>query len=183
MTKDKYALLVIDMQLVAFDGKITPPISNGTQLLKSVSGLIEFCRSIEIPIVYLQTCALSGQPYARDTHGWEIHPELGLQANDTVVHKVQSSGFEGTDLQDVLTALGVNTLISCGTWSEYCVTATSRDAIDLGYRVLVAADGHGTAAASHDEARETVAKQNKELTQHDALVIDIAGIKSMLVAA
>ena len=72
--KTSYALLVIDMQLVAFDGKITLPIVDGSRLLDRVSTLVDVCRVEEIPIIYLQTCALSGQPYARDAHGWEIHP-------------------------------------------------------------------------------------------------------------
>ena len=62
MNKENYALLVIDMQLVAFDGKITPPIAHGSQLLCKVSTLIENCRSEDIPVIYLQTCALSGRP-------------------------------------------------------------------------------------------------------------------------
>ena len=80
MNSKKCALLVIDMQLVAFDGKITPAIPNGGELLGTVLELIRSCRSARVPVVYVQTSALSGQPYAKDRHGWEIHPQIAPQS-------------------------------------------------------------------------------------------------------
>ncbi len=180
MKRENGALLVIDMQLVAFDGKITPPISNGSELLKTTAGLIEACRTAGIPIVYLQTCAVSGQPYARDVHGWEIHPEIAPLADDRIVYKVQSNGFEETNLDDVLTEIGVTALIVCGIWSEYCVTATSKAALELGYPVWVAADAHGTVASNDEDALEVVAKQNRELARSKAITVDVEDIKAEL---
>ena len=56
------ALLVIDTQLVAFDGEITPPVQNGSQLLDKVEALIATCRAANLQIIYLQTTARLGQP-------------------------------------------------------------------------------------------------------------------------
>ncbi len=181
MQNDRYALLVIDMQLVAFDGKITPPIVHGSQVLDSTAELIDISRANGIPVVYLQTCALSGMPYAKDVHGWEIHPRLSPAAADRVVYKVQSNGFEDTELQEVLTQIGVDALITCGIWSEYCVTATSKAALELGYRVCVATDAHGTVADSEDNAREIVTRQNNELVQCGALSLDVKSIATELI--
>ena len=66
----KSALLVIDMQLVAFDGQITPPINAGDVVLANVARAISNCRAQEIAVVYVQTCAVKGQPYAQDQPGW-----------------------------------------------------------------------------------------------------------------
>jgi hypothetical protein len=52
--KTSYALRVIDMQLVAFGGKTTPPIIDGSQPLDKVSSLIDVCRAEDIPVIYLQ---------------------------------------------------------------------------------------------------------------------------------
>jgi len=156
MKKEKYVLLVIDMQLVAFDGKITPSIINGAELLDKVSELIGICRTENVPIIFLQTCAFSGQAYSKDVHGWEIHEKVFPKPNDKVVFKVNSSGFDNTILHDVLTEIGADSIITCGIWSEYCVTATSESALKLNYLVCVAADGHGTVSKDKVEANRVV---------------------------
>jgi nicotinamidase-related amidase len=178
--KTSYALLVIDMQLVAFDGKITPPIVDGSQLLDKVSDLIDVCRADDIPVVYLQTCALSGQPYARDTHGWEIHPRLLQRTEDRIVEKVSSSGFDDTKLQETLVDLGVEGIIVCGIWSEFCVTATSKAALEIGFEVCVAADGHGTVSGNEADVVSVNSRQNSYLAGKGARVVDIKDIRANL---
>ena len=176
MSKIKYALIVIDMQLVAFDGEITPPITNGSQVLQNVSRLVEICREHDIPIIFLQTCAASGQPYAKDTHGWEIHPVISVQPEDQIVFKTGSDGFRNTALQEILTRIGATGVITCGIWTEYCVSATSLSAIKLGYKVCVAADGHGTVRETADEAANVVSSENDALMQEQASIVEIANI-------
>ena len=169
-TDDALALIVVDMQLVAFDGKATPPITNGAQVLEAVAGLIRRSRDNRLPVVYVQTCAASGRAYARDFHGWEIHPRLARRRDDPVVYKSHSSGFTDTDLQEVLRQIGAHTLIVCGIWSEYCVANTCRDALRLGFGVCLAADAPGTVADSREAARATVERQNRELAQSGVAV-------------
>jgi len=171
------ALIVIDMQLVAFDGQVTPPITNGARLLERVSRLIEMCRTNAIQLVYVQTCAVSGQPYARDVHGWKIHPQLAPLAEDRVIYKRNSSAFDNTDLQQVLDGLGVRTLMVCGIWSEFCVVNTSMDAAKLGFEVYVAADGHGTVSKSKEAANNIVARQNERISQLDISVLAISELR------
>ena len=157
------ALLVIDMQEVAFDGRVTPPIVDGDSLLRTVARLIEGWRAANRPIVYVQTSAAPGQPYARDVHGWRIHPDVAPVGDDIVVTKRHSSGFDGTDLAGVLERLGVTGVITCGIWSQFCVANTSRDAAGLGLNVWVAADGHGTVAPTAAEAARIVSGTNAQL--------------------
>jgi len=162
------------MQLVAFDGKVTPPITDGSRLLASVSKLIESCRKHEIPIVYLQTSAAAGRPYAMDVHGWEIHPQISPDDEDHVVTKRNASGFSGTDLHHVLKSLGVDTVLVCGIWSEHCVAKTCIDAIRSGYRVVVIGDGHGTVASNVEEARRTACQQNRRLKEAGASICTVS---------
>ncbi len=164
------ALLIIDMQLVAFDGEITPPIQDGAMVLKNAGDLLIACRTAGLHIVYIQTRAASGQPYAEDVHGWAIHPSIAPEIDDTVVFKVNSDGFEDTELESVLNRLGVRDLITCGIWSEYCLARTSTTAIELGFNVRVAADAHGTVSDSQEAARAIVGQQNEILAKRNAIV-------------
>ncbi len=166
--KSASALLVIDMQLVAFDGAVTPPIVDGAQLLESVARLIDGCRKHGIAVVYVQTSAAPGQPYAADVHGWEIHPRISPRGGDPVVAKRASSAFDGTSLTRVLRGPGIEELLVCGIWSEHCVANTTIDAVQLGFRVVVVGDGHGTVASTVGEARRIVDEQNRRLSQAGA---------------
>lgn len=168
------ALLVIDMQLVAFDGTVTPPIVDGTRLLESVSTLIDGCRSKGTHIIYLQTSATAGNAYARDVHGWEIHPRISPHGEDRVVIKQNSSGFDGTTLLEALTGLGIGTVLVCGIWSEHCVANTCLDALRSGFLTVVAGDGHGTVAATVDEARRVVCQQNHRLKEAGASICTVS---------
>lgn len=181
--KSTPALIVIDMQAVAFDGKITPPITGGKELLASVSRLVRACRNRDIPIVYIQTCAASGQPYSRDVHGWEIHPEIAPERKDHVVFKRNSSGFDGTNLAVVLNDLGVRSVLVCGIWSEYCVRNTARDAASLGLEVFVITDAHGTVASDDASANGIVALQNRELAELGMKVLGIDELAVLLADA
>ena len=172
MKNDKYALLVIDMQLVAFDGKITPPYPDGSQLLDKLSDLIGICRGEEIPIVYIQTCnKFPGLPYSKEAHGWEIHERIAPQDEDVVVFKENSSGFDGTDLHKVLSDLGVEGLIMCGGWSEFCVASSVKDALSHSYQVCLAKDGHSTVSDDEEKGRAIIAEQNAALAELGATVV------------
>ncbi|GJL94005.1 MAG: isochorismatase [Hyphococcus sp.] len=178
--KSNYALLVIDMQLCGFDGKITPPIEDGDQLVEKVAKLIALCRLNKIPIIYIQHCGSSGLPYAKEMHGWEIHPAVFPQKGDSIVFKRNSSGFEETDLRQHLIKLGVNSVITCGIQSEFCVTNTSMSALGFGYKVFVAADVHGTVSSDEWKADEIVGRQNSFLEQHQASVIALNELREVL---
>ena len=174
--KSDAALLVIDMQLCAFDGKITPPIFEGDKILNIVGTLIDDCRTFGLPIIFIQTCAVSGRPYAKDSHGWEIHPELKKKPTDPVIYKTQSSAFEDTKLVSALSELGISKLITCGIWSEYCLANTSLDALNLDYSVTVVADAHSTVADTNIGAMQTVAEQNDRLAKNGARLLNASEI-------
>ncbi|MFT5208293.1 MAG: nicotinamidase-related amidase [Flavobacterium sp.] len=173
------ALLVIDMQLCAFDGKITAPINDGHILLDTVAELIDVCRSQKMPIIFAQTCAYYDQPYAKDMHGWEIQPSLTKEDEDEVVYKIQSNTFENTNLQQVLATLSVSKLITCGAWSEFCVANTTSAALALGYEATAIADAHGTVAKNNFEASEKIVRQNERFLEMKASVLTLSQLKAL----
>jgi len=80
------------------------------------------------------------------TRGAEFAPALRLPPAATVISKATSadrdaySGFEGTDLDQRLRATGVRRLFVGGLATDYCVLNTVRDALQLGYEVLLLTD-------------------------------------------
>jgi nicotinamidase-related amidase len=67
--------------------------------------------------------------------------DLPVHSEDVVVRKRRTSAFVGTDLDLVLRARGVDTVVLAGVATSAMIAATAYDAADRGYRVAVLADG------------------------------------------
>lgn len=73
---------------------------------------------------------------------FELDPRLGRQPNEKIVRKRYASAFKGTNLHEMLTSLGIDTLIVTGVSTSHCVYATCRDATDS-FRVIVPEEAVG----------------------------------------
>ncbi|TVY54030.1 Peroxyureidoacrylate/ureidoacrylate amidohydrolase RutB [Lachnellula cervina] len=75
-----------------------------------------------------------------------LWPGLDVQPDDLVVPKTRFSAFiPGTcDLDSLLKARGIDTLIVTGTATNCCCESTMRDAMQMGYHVLFVQDGNAT---------------------------------------
>jgi ureidoacrylate peracid hydrolase len=75
-------------------------------------------------------------------HYWKLWPTLEVEPEDAAVEKHRFSGFTpGTSELDVhLRARGIDTLLISGTLTNCCCESTARDAMQLNYRVIMAAD-------------------------------------------
>ena len=69
-----------------------------------------------------------------------IHPALGPEPNDIVITKHRVSAFAGTDLQMILRAGEIETIVLFGIATSGVVLSTLLDACDADYRVVVIAD-------------------------------------------
>jgi len=69
-----------------------------------------------------------------------IHPALGPEANDLVVTKHRVSAFAGTDLEMLLRAKEIETLVMFGIATSGVVLSTLLEAGDADYRVVVIED-------------------------------------------
>ncbi len=89
--------------------------------------------------------------FAVGAHHWQLWPELVVEDGDRIVDKARFSAFTpGTsDLHAILQADGIDTLIITGTLTNICCESTARDAMQLDYRVIMAADAN---AAPDDDA-------------------------------
>jgi gluconolactonase len=77
---------------------------------------------------------------------WGAAPAEGLepQGEDFVVEKTRMNGFYDTRLDALLRALGTETLIITGAWTNMSIEHTARHAADAGYRAVVVSDGTST---------------------------------------
>ena len=76
----------------------------------------------------------------RGTWNTEIVSELAPEVGDVVVYKSRFSGFYRTELDQILKARGVKTLIVTGCTTSVCVDSTVRDAMFRDYNCLVLED-------------------------------------------
>ena len=77
-----------------------------------------------------------------DTSLFDLDPRLGRLPNEKIFTKRAASCFKGTDLQNMLTTLGVDTLIVTGVSTSHCVYATCRDACDS-FRIIIPREAVG----------------------------------------
>ena len=72
--------------------------------------------------------------------GTEVHPAVAPKPGDVVVTKHRVSAFFGTDLDMVLRANGIETLVLSGIATSGVVLSTIRHAADADYRLVVVSD-------------------------------------------
>ena len=159
----RIGLLVVDLQTGIFESAEIPPADKSEILLRHAQELLQAARAAAIPIVHIQHCGTPGEVLEEGAPGWPIYPPLSPLPGEALIQKRTADSFEGTDLHTVLKQLGVTSLVVAGIQSELCVAATCRRAIDLGYRVLLAQDGHSTWPDARRTAPEIIEEQNREL--------------------
>jgi nicotinamidase-related amidase len=71
----------------------------------------------------------------------DLHPDLQTQDTDVVVVKKRVSAFAGSDLEVLLRAAEVDSLVLAGIATSGVVLSTLRQAADLDFRLTVLADG------------------------------------------
>jgi nicotinamidase-related amidase len=73
---------------------------------------------------------------------FELDDRLQRRPTEKLIRKRYASCFKGTNLHEMLTSLGVDTLIVTGCSTSHCVYATCRDATDS-FRVIVPREAVG----------------------------------------
>jgi len=81
-----------------------------------------------------------GRILIRGEPGHDIIAALAPRSGEPVIDKPGKGAFYATDLHQLLSTRGVDTLIVCGVTTEVCVHTTVREANDRGYRCIVAGD-------------------------------------------
>lgn len=100
-----------------------------------------------------------------------ICPEVAPIGNEDVLVKTDASAFSCASLSPKLSALGVEWVFVAGVWTEACIAGTVKDAIDLGYRIILVKDACGSGSvAMHQTGILNLANR-----LYGGLVTDTAG--------
>jgi len=147
------ALLVMDFQTAIVD--MVP--ADREALLARTARLIDVARKVEMKVIYVVVGFRAGYPevsprnksfgavrgsgrFVEGSAGSEVHPAVAPKPGDVMVTKHRVSAFAGTDLDMVLQANGVETLVLAGIATSGVVLSTVRHAADADYRMVVVAD-------------------------------------------
>jgi nicotinamidase/pyrazinamidase len=151
------ALLVVDLQNDFLPGG-SLAVPHGDAVIRPLNRLIDLFARRGLPVLATRDwhppghCSFreQGGPWpphcVADTPGAAFAAALALPASATVVTKAASvakdaySGFDGTELDELLRAAGVRRLFVGGLATDYCVLNTVRDALAKGYGVQLLTD-------------------------------------------
>lgn len=136
------ALLVVDAQNELLDGETAVP--RAAEVTERIATLLAAARSAGALVVHVQNDGPPGSKYEPGTHGWAIHSNVAPLPSEPVVNKTVDDGFDGTSLEQLLRAGGVDRIAVAGVQSEMCVSATIRGALARGLGVVLATDAHAT---------------------------------------
>ncbi|MEN9324258.1 MAG: hypothetical protein RL414_12 [Actinomycetota bacterium] len=162
----KSALLIIDVQKDVVSG--AHDLSN---VVSRINTLIDKARASKTPVVWVQH---SDEYLVKDSLGWEFVDDLQPREDEVRIYKTQPSSFEGTPLQEKLNELGVTTLVITGAQSEYCISATTQGAIDLGYDVSLVSDAHTTVDGDEGPAISIINARNEKFHRFLAQSKDVS---------
>lgn len=86
------------------------------------------------------TPGLRGRTMIRGEEGHDIIPELYPIAGEPIIDKPGKGSFYATDLDCILRARQITTLLVCGVTTEVCVHTTIREANDRGFFCICVSD-------------------------------------------
>ena len=130
------ALLVIDVQNGVVGGA-----HRRDAVVANVGSLVEKARRERVPVVWVQH---SDEGLARESDDWRIVPELAPGDAEPLVEKNYGDSFEDTNLETVLSGLGVGRLVVVGAQTDACVRSTLHGAFARGYDATLVSDAHTT---------------------------------------
>ena len=130
------ALLVVDVQNGVVEGA-----HERDTVVANVGNLVEKARQEEIPVVWVQHF---DEELAKGSDAWRIVPELAPDDADPLVEKSYGDSFEDTNLETVLSDLGVGRLVVVGAQTDACIRSTLHGALARGYDATLVRDAHTT---------------------------------------
>lgn len=172
----KTAIILVDMLNDFVTGSLA--CERAQRIIPPLAKLIAAARAQGVPVIYSNDSHLPnidhelklwGEHAMAGTEGAEVIPELAPTELDYIVPKRRYSGFFGTDMQLLLTELGVERLVICGLHAHMCVRHTTADAYQWGYDLVVPSDGVDSFTA---EDYESGLKYLKEIYGAEIMTVD-----------
>ncbi len=143
----KAAVIVIDMINDFVSGVFKS--DRAAKVIPNIEALLDHARKQKTPVIYATDAHLPGidpefQVWGKHAEagswGAEIVDELKPKKGDYRVFKRKYSAFQGTDLDQLLRELKVDTVILTGVVTDICIQHTAADAFFKGYKIIVPKD-------------------------------------------
>ncbi len=134
--RSKSALIVIDVQNQVVEGAY-----NKDAVISQINSAVGKARGAGVPVIWVQH---SDDWMPIGSVDWQIVPELSPAEGEARIGKLYRNSFEATELETLLSGLGVGHVIMCGAQTNNCVRFTSQGALDRGYDVTLLVDAHTT---------------------------------------
>ena len=151
------AVIVVDMQKVFCEPDGALYVPNTAKIIQPIQALVDAARGVDVPVIYLRHIVRGDgsdtgrmrdlypnvdEILARSEPNVEVIDALAPQSGDVIIDKLFYSGFHGTDLDTVLRARDVDTIIVCGTVTNVCCETTIRDGVHREYKVIALSDAN-----------------------------------------
>jgi len=130
------ALLVVDVQ-----SGVVAQAHERDAVIQNIAGLVQRARRERVPVVWVQH---SDEGLEKGSDEWQIVSELSPGVDEARVDKNYGDSFEDTNLELVLSDLGVGRLIVVGAQTDMCIRSTLHGAFARGYDAVLVSDAHTT---------------------------------------
>jgi nicotinamidase-related amidase len=157
------ALLVVDVQ----NGVVEKAYERDT-VVANIGALVARARTEDVAVVWVQH---NDEDLPRGSEQWQIVPQLTPDGLEPLVEKFYGDSFEDTNLETVLSDLGVGRLFVVGAQTDACIVSTLHGAFVRGYDVTLVSDAHTTPDQTEWGAPppdQVVTHLNLFWTYHDA---------------
>jgi nicotinamidase-related amidase len=149
------AVLSMDLQ----NGIVSIYCASDPDFIARCGEVVKAARAVQLPVIHIRVGFRPGLPEVSSRNplfgaiktserhqqlfhgtGGDVHPALGPAEDDIIVTKHRVSAFEGTDLEMILRAKEIDTLILFGIATSGVVLSTLLHASDCDYRLIVVRD-------------------------------------------
>ena len=147
------ALLIMDVQQ-----GVVERFAGDEGYLPRLAAAAEAARGAGVAVIYVTVAFRAGYPevsprnktfaaitgtgrFIEDDPATRIHPAVAPAPGDVVVRQLRVSAFAGSDLDVVLRAGGIDSLVLTGVATSGVVLSTLRQAADLDFGLTVLSDG------------------------------------------
>ncbi|KAF2265202.1 Isochorismatase hydrolase [Lojkania enalia] len=155
-------LLIIDAQNEYASGKLT--VTNAETSSKVIAFLLEKYRAAGGKLVHIHHKTPEGAPiFTPSTPLADPFPSLAPKDGEEVIWKSLPGAFTQTKLDSVLKSWSVKKIVLTGYMAHVCVSTTAREAMQLGYDVILVEDGIGDRDIPGAKGEEVTSMALKEL--------------------
>lgn len=193
ISPEKTAILVIDMINDLIEESSPACVKTGNAIAPKLGTFLNECRNRGIKVIYCSTTyrkdkydlgfnnqiilnQISPDIMQKGTKGTQIYHVCAPKSNDIIIEKQFYSAFYCTELDVILRANGIDTLVITGICTDTGVHATARDGFYLDYDVVVLSDltatrkwpdcGYGTVS---EETSQRATLNNLYATNSDVM--------------